>query len=181
MLIGLFRHQEQRVPQTARTREALPPTRRHVTCRATRALPLPWRVRPDTLPMMPTSCTARSRPSAHTTCLRQRRACTRAQTMRFAAEHRVSTKLWLGTLPDIVFHLPDQREAAGAAISARRRFVANGWCQPVEHPGGAPAQVGALQRQRRPPTAAPTADRLGRQPASAPGGDGTEGSDGGRV
>ena len=101
--------------------------------------------------------------------------------MRFAAEHRVSTKSRLGTLPDIVLQLPDQREAAGAAVCGDETLRL---LDPVERPVVlhlAPVRVGALQQQWRPPTAAPTADQLGGQPASALGGDGAEGSDSGGV
>ena len=173
-----LRHQEQCVPQTTTPREAHTPTRRQVTGRATRGLSLLLRVRPDILPRMPPSRTIPAPACACTTYSRQRRACTRAQTLQSSSEHRVSTKQALGTMPDIVFHQPVQREAAGAAVCVEEALR---WLHTVERPGGAPAQVGALQQQRRPPTAEPTADRHGRQPASAPGGDGTEESDGGGV
>ena len=75
------------------------------------------------------------------------------------------------------------RPARPAGGSGRCRLRRGGapLVPPRGAPGGAPAQVGALQRQRRPPTAAPAANRLGRQPPSATGGDGTERSDGGGV
>ena len=168
MLRGL-RHREQCVPRSATGSEERPPTRRHVNCRAPRGQPLLWRVRPSVCPTTPHSCTTAPRAGACITCSRQHRACTRAQTLQSSSEHRVSTKQGLGTLPDIVFHLPAQREAAGAAICGEEALR---WVHTVERPGaggGAPAQAGTLQRQRRPPTAAPTADQLGKQPAGAPG------------
>ena len=70
--------------------------------------------------------------------------------------------------------------AGGSGLSRLRR----GGALPVptrRAPGGAPARVGALWQQWRPPTAAPTADRLGGQPSSTMGRDETKGSDRGGV
>ena len=75
--------------------------------------------------------------------------------MQYSSEHRISTKQRLGTLTDVVFDLPVQREAAAAAVCGEEALR---WCHPVERPAVLQPRLalfsgsGGHQRRRQPPT-----------------------------
>ena len=102
----------------------------------------------------------------------RQRLCARSRTLQVSAPRRLSCPPRRGMLHIVVLDPAVQREAAAATISDEEMLRS---CPPRGAPGGAPAGVGRLQQQRRPPTGVAAAVRLILEPVGPVGRAGTVG------